>query len=57
MGGLCRSSTNIPDFHLEDKVNLETESNERHLIILQYSKRGKRNVVNIGLENSERVVT
>ena len=31
-----------PDFHIEDKVNLEGESNDRPLIILHYSIRGKK---------------
>ena len=32
------------DFHLEDKVNLEKECNDRPPIIHQYSRRGKREV-------------
>ena len=30
------------DFHLEDKVNLEKESNDRPPILYQYSRRGNK---------------
>ena len=32
----------FPDFHLEDKVNLEKESNDRPPIFYQYSRRGNK---------------
>ena len=32
----------FPDFHLEDKVNLERESNDRPPILYQYTRRGKK---------------
>ena len=36
-----------PDLHLENKVNLETGSNDRPPIILQYSRSGKRSTAGV----------
>ncbi|KAA0043594.1 peroxidase 64 [Cucumis melo var. makuwa] len=47
-----------PNFHLEDKVNLERKSNDRPPIMLQYSRKGKKSTARVkGDEKTEVVIS